>query len=432
MAWTRRRGASIDGFPVTLDAAALEPVNTNGPSSVETDATQVSQRAALALSPAGDRVYVAFGGYADTAAGWIAAVDTAAARVVASFSAGRSSPRGQANGGMWGAGGPAVSDDGTVFMTTGNGPPEYGPSDVAGTWGDSLLAWTPDLALAGTYSPWNYCLSDANDVDLGGNPPQLLPDSSGRGTSTPSLVAFGSKQGTVYLLERDTLPGSVTARAHCDPSEDWRSAAGDASLLPPAGPPYCDPAAPTSCVAGPLSVFRPYSDAPHANEDDSAKMRSTPAFFTDASGASLLFVAGSSKAADGSTSVAPSLARLRVNGAAGRPAFLSVDAVNADVALINPGSPVVSSQGGAGAVVWVVDENAPRTQSLAAPDAPHPVLFAFDGATLQLLYRSAPTDLDVGGKYVEPVVAHGMVFVATDRVQAFGAAAAREARGRTR
>ena len=81
----------------------------------------------------------------------------------------------------------------------------------------------------------------------------------------------------------------------------------------------------------------------------------------------------------------------------------------------------MSSQGGSGPVVWVVDENAPRTKSLAAPDAPHPVLYAFDGATMQLLYRSTPTDLDVGGKYVEPVVAHGMVFVATDRVQAFGA-----------
>ena len=240
------------------------------------------------------------------------AVDTAAARVVASFSAGRSSPRGQANGGMWGAGGPAVGDDGTVFMTTGNGPPQYGPSDVAGTWSDSLLAWDAGLALAGTYSPWNYCLSDANGVpNLGGNPPQLLPDSSGRGTSTPSLVAFGSKQGTVYLLERDALPGSVTARAHCDPGEDCRAppmircclaAPGGSALLP-------DPAAPASCVAGPLSVFGPYSDAAHANEDDSAKMRSAPAFFGDSSGTSFLFVAGSSKAADGSTSMAPSLAR---------------------------------------------------------------------------------------------------------------------------
>ena len=49
------------------------------------------------------------------------------------------------------------------------------------------------------------------------------------------------------------------------------------------------------------------------------------------------------------------------------------------------------------------------------------MLYGFDGTTMHLLYKSGATDLDVGGKYVEPVVAHGVVFVATDRIQAFGA-----------
>jgi outer membrane protein assembly factor BamB len=47
------------------------------------------------------------------------------------------------------------------------------------------------------------------------------------------------------------------------------------------------------------------------------------------------------------------------------------------------------------------------------------VLYAIDATTLQTLYRSGATDLDVGGKYVTPVVAHGTVFVGTDRIQAF-------------
>jgi hypothetical protein len=415
-------GAPIAGFPVTLDAAAIEPVDQNGPCSFETDATQLSQRAALALDPAANRVYVAFGGFSDTVAGWVVAVDTSAARVASSFCAGRSSPLGQANGGIWGAGGPALDAAGSVYVTTGNGPPSYGPDGVAGTWGDSLLALASDLGLSGTYSPWNYCMSDANDADIGGSSPVLLPDLGATGATTPRLVAFGSKQGNVYLLERDALPGSLTSRQACQLDETWQQAASDGSLLPPPGPPYCDPNAPTSCVGGPLNVFGPYSDAPGANEDDAAKMHTTLAYFADASGAPFLFATGASKASDGVTSVPPSLARLRVNATSGSPAYLSVDAVNPDVTLVNPGSPVVSSSSGAGAVVWVVDENGRRTQPLVGSSPPHPVLYAFDGATLQLLYQSGAADLDVGGKYDEPVVAHGTVFVATDRIQAFALA----------
>jgi hypothetical protein len=412
-------GAPIAGFPVALDAAAVEPVNQNGPCSLEPNALEISQRSALALSPAGDRVYVTFAGYADQVAGWIVAVDTATASVASSFSIGANSPLGQANGGMWGAGGPAIDDDGTVLMTTGNGPASFGPQGVPATWGDSLLAWTPDLALNGTYSPWNYCLSDSGDADVGGSSPLLLPDLSTTATSVPPLVAFGSKQGNVYLLDRSPLPGGLTARSPCNLDAGWQSAATDQSLLPAAGPPYCDPQAPANCVAGPLNVFGPYSDVDGMNENNSAKMKSTPAFFTNATGESYLYVTGTTLGADDGGSVPPSVVRLRVSFGAGQPTSLAVDAATTDSVMLNPGSPVGSSQGTAGAIVWVVDENAPRKQPLTDPAIPHPVLYAIDATTLQTLYRSGATDLDVGGKYVTPVVAHGTVFVGTDRIQAF-------------
>ncbi len=415
-----RSGSLVPGYPVALVASAIEPVNQNGPCSWEPDATQFSQRSALALSPAGDRLYVTFAGYADTVAGWIVSIDTTAARVASSFSVARSSPLGTANGGMWGAGGAAIADDGTVFMTTGNGPPELGPAGTQNVWGDSLLAWQADLTLAATYSPWNYCLSDVGDADVGGNSPILIPSLSDQGTSTPSLIAFGSKQGNVYLLERDALPGGTQQRPLCSLGATWQDAASDASLAPPnAGPPYCDPNAPTQCVRGPLNVFGPYSDTPGKNEDDTAKMRSAPAFFRDGSGIPYLFVAGVTRDPADAASIPPSLVRLRVNAPSGQPSYLSVDAANQDLAVLNPGSPVVSSNGASGAIVWVVDENAQRTQSLLDPATPHPVLYAVDATTMQTLYRSAPNDLDVGGKYVTPVVAHGAVFVGTDCIQAF-------------
>jgi hypothetical protein len=301
-------------------------------------------------------------------------------------------------------------------MTTGNSP---AGSNGPGTWGDSLLEWNRDLALLATYSPWNHCNDDANDVDIGGDSPVVLPDQSASGTSSPRLVAFGSKQGNVYLLQRDALPGSNEARPACTAAPAWSAAAGDSSLLPPAGPPYCDPQDPTKCGRGPLSVFGPYSDAPGANEDDRAKMRSTPAYFADASGAAYLFVSGTTKLGGGTRTAPPSVARLRINLAAGQPAYLTLDAADHELSLVNPGSPVVTSAGGAGPVVWIVDENAPRSQPLAGA-WPRPVLVAVDGETMSVLYQSAASDLASGGKYIEPVTAHGTVFVGTDRLQAFG------------
>jgi hypothetical protein len=407
-------GSTLPGWPLVLDAAALESADTNGPQRWETDATQLSQRSALALSPSGDRLYVSFGGYADSVTGWMVAVDTSRARVASSFSSARGAVRGEANGGLWGAGGAAVDVNGSVFMTSGNA----GSSGIAGNWGDSLLAWGPDLALRGTYSPWNYCSSDAYDADLGGDSPLLLPDESASGTSTPRLIAFGSKQGAVYMLERDALPGGLDTRPPCAEG-GVLDAERDSSLLPPPGVTYCDPQDPTRCVRGPLSVFGPYSDAPMANEEDRAKMRSTPAYFADSAGTAHLFVSGTTKSSDGVTSVSPSLARLTVHLSSGEPAYLVVDAVDHELSLLNPGSPVVTSAGSEGPVVWIVDENAPRTAFLASA-SPRPVLYAIDGKTMGVLFRSAPTDLTSGGKYVTPVIAHGTVFVGTDRLQAFG------------
>jgi outer membrane protein assembly factor BamB len=91
--------------------------------------------------------------------------------------------------------------------------------------------------------------------------------------------------------------------------------------------------------------------------------------------------------------------------------------------LRNPGAPIVTSHdGGQDGVVWVLDQNARRTD----PVVPKPgfvpagaVLYAFDAATLETLWASAPGDLGPGGKYGHVVVAHGTVYVATDRVAAF-------------
>ena len=420
------------GWPVVFERQAVEAVNTNGPAYFDEDARVVSQRSALALSPGRDRVYVAFGGYWDEAVGWIAAVDTRAPRITSSFSGasdtlldgGKVSRH--ANAGMWAPGGPSIDEAGRVYVTTGNSPEADGPRGVQRSWGNSLLRLGRELALESVYTPYDYCELDRRDVDLAGSSPILLPPLAG--TTTPNLVAFGGKAGVIYLLDRDAIAPAREGRQPC--AKRWDDAARDASLLPIApAEPYCEgfgpdpcaePIASSACVRGPLQAFGPAGDDASV---DHAKMRTTPAYFKASDGTSYLYVAGSTKAKRCTPEgTPPSLVRLRVVADSGKPAHLQRDAADGELSFVNPGSPVVSSDGGRSPIVWVVDQNARRSQPLLDPAAPAPVLYAIDGLTMKLLWRSAPGDLEPGGKYVTPALAHGVLYVATDRLHAFAPA----------
>jgi hypothetical protein len=97
-----------------------------------------------------------------------------------------------------------------------------------------------------------------------------------------------------------------------------------------------------------------------------------------------------------------------------------VEASQNTFGFLSPGSPWVTSDGPNNAIVWILVANVARGDSLADPNAPHPILYALDPETLQALWISTPSMLNVGGKYNAPAFGHGMVFVATDRIQAFG------------
>jgi hypothetical protein len=145
---------------------------------------------------------------------------------------------------------------------------------------------------------------------------------------------------------------------------------------------------------------------------------------SSSSAASRVFVSGSTRAAENSiVSVPPGVARLRIVTGSGQPAYLAVDATAKQVAFLSPGSPVVTSNvDSSGGLVWVLDANLPRAGPLVGPDVPHPVLYALDADSMQVVGRSAPDQLDIGGKYNTPAMAHGVVYVGTDRIQAFGLA----------
>jgi hypothetical protein len=403
-------GEVLPGWPLTINNETLAPINQNGPATFQATGA-MSQRGALNLSPDGSLLYVPFGAYGDGGAGWMVTVDNITPSLISAFS-GAPSSIAFANGGMWGSGGPAVDPNGFVFDTTGNSP--VNSQDSPGVWGNSLLVWepTPRLQLHGTYSPWNYCQMDTNDTDLGGSSPLIVPDLDPTLTNTPRLVAFGGKQGNAYLVDRDNLPGSLFGRQPCnlDPS----GAAGDGSLIPPDPRPYYNG------NPGPLNIFKPYAES--CTQGDNARARTTPAYFVRADGTNFLFFSGATKlAACNRTPIPPSLIKVQITTAPGQSAYLTVDNSDRVLSFLSPGSPVVTSNGSDNAVIWVLDANVYRSAPLRPEqNVPHPVVYAVDGSTMQLLWQSTPDQLNVGGKYNVPATAHGIVLVGTDRIQVFG------------
>jgi hypothetical protein len=411
-----RTGQVLPGWPVKMDAKSINApgVNHNGRNQFP-DKLAHLQRSALNLSPDGSHLYVAFG--AEPTSGWLVAIDTTQARIASAFSATAVTEEGV--GGMWAAGGPAIDRRGHIYVSTGSsvlnmlagkGVAGVFPESI-GNWGQSIIELTDDAAaglrLTGSYTPFNYCQTGAHDMDIGSSSPVLI-DLDPRSSLTPRLLALGGgKQGNAYLLDREHMPGNTRQRQPCGDDSQL-----DRSLLAPMPQPQFG-------RPGPLNVFGPYSD--QFGMGDQAKSRTTLAHFETAAHEHFVFLSGSGKAAaDSGISVPPGLAKLRIVSAPHQAAFLRVETLQSEVAFQNPGSPVISSDGSRGAIIWVLDANKPRSAALYGNDAPQPLLYAFDAASLRLLWKSPAGELNTSGKYNEPTIARGIVFVGTDRIQAFG------------
>ena len=410
-----RSGEQLENWPVALDSAAINApsVNRNGPTQFPSERLLI-QRGALNLNSDGSRLYVAFGG--DFSSGWIVSIDTHSASVATAFST--TSRSEETQGGMWASGGPSIDSDDNIHIATGAsvlvvirklGIPAIFP-DSEHNWGQSVIRLRDDLEtgfeLTGTYSPFNYAQAQVMDIDLGSSGTVVI-DLDPATTSTPHLLVAGGKQGNVYLIDRANMPGSLVKRPA--PSEDSNT---DGSLLAPEIQPQFG-------KRGPLNVFGPYADRNAMSNQ--ARSRTTAAYFKSETGKNYVFVTGSAKIGENSDiSTPPGLARLEIVTAPGQPAYLRIDQLEGTHTFHNPGSPMVTSNGGRDAIVWVMDMNVRRSAPMRGPNASRPVLYAFDALTLELLWTSAPDELASSGKYNEPAIARGVVYVGTDRIQAFG------------
>jgi hypothetical protein len=412
-----RSGEQLPGWPLNISQTMMDQpsLNRNGTRTWRYGfpGYRWVQRSALNLSADGSRLYVAFG--AD-AVGWMVVVDTSAKKVASAFSATPNDE--QDGGGMWAAGGPAVDAQGRIYMTTGSNLRNGLELGLAGiyadsehSWAHSILQWQDDrrngLTLTGSYTPYNYCQAAKADIDIGSSAAIVVDLPPGSSATPHLLVLGGGKQGNVYLLDRDNMPGGVIKRQACtlDPAEDG-------SLLAP-------DAQPEWKRRGPINLFKPFSD--EIGAFDQAKSRTTASYYRDDNGTFYVYVSGASKKGENfNVSAPPGLAKIRIVASPDEPAYLKVEKLENTQTFHNAGSPVVTSNGGRDAIVWMVDQNAPRTANLYGDKAPQPILYAFDAVTLTLLWKSEPGELYTTGNYGEPTIVNGLALVGTDRLQAFG------------
>ncbi|HEV2969868.1 MAG TPA: hypothetical protein VGY55_07755, partial [Pirellulales bacterium] len=221
-------GAVIAGFPLAITQPILQAINQNNVNNTASQVLfggagsgQADERGALNLSADGSTLYIPFASYGSSNGGWLVAVATGVTNgvsngktpaLVSAYSA-TSSIAQNANGGIWGGGGPAIDSSGNVFVSTGDSP--GGTKQAPGQFGNSVLEFGPgqNLALTGLYTPWNYQTQDTIDTDLGGSAPVIVQMPSGS-SATPELLLTGGKQGNAYLVDEGnhlTNPGATPA-----------------------------------------------------------------------------------------------------------------------------------------------------------------------------------------------------------------------------
>jgi hypothetical protein len=427
-------GSLVSGWPLAFTQSLLDSLNQNTLNganvAVPFSSTGGDQRGALALSPDGSTLYTDFAAYGTSNPGWMTTVATGVTTgaangqtpAVMSAYSGNDTTATVANAGMWGAGGPAVDATGNLFVSTGDSP--SGTGQTPGAWGNSVLEWGPGqtLTLTGVYTPWNYQTQDTIDSDLGGGSPIIINLPAGSSTTT-ELLSVGGKQGNGYLANagnhlNDPTPNPNNSPAPYPASLTMRPPVvtpnQDPSLYDPSAiRPYFNPP-----QAGPLALFGPYNET--SASGNTAKARDTPATFFGADGTRYVMWAGSSKAAVGSSiPVAPSMFLTKVVASPGQAAFLQVVGQNTLVMSL-AGANMITADGTSHPIDWILDAGVQRTDALTSFANGAPTLYAFDALTLQPLWSSPYQQLDMGAKYNTIAAARGVLFVGTDRIQAFG------------
>jgi hypothetical protein len=198
-------GIERPGSPVAI--AASYPAAGGG--SVTFDARQENQRAGLAL--VNGTVYMAWSSHDDVAQwfGWIASYRYSGA-AFAQSAALNVAPN-TSEGGIWMSGAaPSADSSGNLYVMTGNGAFDVtnttGPTN---DYGDCFLQLNSGLAVSSWFTPSDQAIDNANNLDFSAGGSMVLNLSTG----PQHLVIGGGKDGTLYLLNGDSMGGSGDANA---------------------------------------------------------------------------------------------------------------------------------------------------------------------------------------------------------------------------
>jgi hypothetical protein len=147
-------------------------------------------------------VYIAFGsnGCNDSAHGWVFSYDAATLTQTGIFN---TSPD-QGPSSIWQTGSALSADEGgSLYFSTGEGA--FTANTGGQDFGSSIVKLTPapgSISAADYFTPYNQAFISQHDYDLSASGPIVLPDQPG---PTPHLLIASGKQGTVYLLNRDSM-----------------------------------------------------------------------------------------------------------------------------------------------------------------------------------------------------------------------------------
>ncbi|MCU1284521.1 MAG: pyrrolo-quinoline quinone [Acidobacteriales bacterium] len=192
-------GAEKFGGPKQITATVPGTGTGSNNGNITFNAELANQRSALQL--VNGVVYIAFASFSDegTYHGWVFAFDSGTLGQLAALNV---SPTSE-GAGIWMAGSPPVADAaGNIYVATGDG---HDTTTGGPNWGDSYLKLKLNggtLSVVDWFTASNQHCIDYGDLDLGSSGLILLPDQPG---AHPHLAVAGSKEGRIYLIDRDNL-----------------------------------------------------------------------------------------------------------------------------------------------------------------------------------------------------------------------------------
>src|SRR5258708_1874577 len=192
-------GAERAGSPVVIQASV--PGTGDGGSTVSLIPKNYKQRPGLLLL--NGVVYLGFSSHCDFGQyhGWLIGYDAHTLQQVKVYN---SSPNG-VSGSLWAGGAaPAADAADNIYIVTGNGTFDAASGGVDLSESYIKLSSAGALTPKDYFTPFNFQFLNDEDLDVGSAGVALLPDEAGS-SSHPHLMVGASKEGRVYLLDRDNL-----------------------------------------------------------------------------------------------------------------------------------------------------------------------------------------------------------------------------------